>query len=32
MTEMAKVASRAVAIDIDRNMLDVARHRLTDAV
>jgi protein-L-isoaspartate O-methyltransferase len=30
-TEMARVARRVVAIDIDRNMLDVARHRLTDA-
>ena len=29
--EMAKVARRVLAIDIDRNMLDVARDRLTKA-
>jgi SAM-dependent methyltransferase len=30
-SEMAKVARRVLAIDIDRNMLDVARDRLTKA-
>lgn len=30
-SEMAKVARRVVAIDIDRNMLDLARDRLTKA-
>jgi SAM-dependent methyltransferase len=30
-SEMAKISRRVVAIDIDRNMLDVARGRLTKA-
>src|SRR5438874_8355973 len=29
--QIAKIARRVVAIDIDRNLLDVARHRLTES-
>jgi len=29
--QIAKIASRVVAIDIDRNMLEVARHRLKES-